>query len=70
MPDYSIFGKNLKRIMKYKRMDRTELSDKSGLSKNIISGYRTGRVYPTSRAIQDIAEALNVEVGELFKTIS
>lgn len=65
--DKSLYGKNLKRLMRKRSMSNDRLYDLTGISKNSINCYRQGKVFPTSVKIQIIAKALRFDVGEFFK---
>lgn len=67
MVDYTIFSKNLRDMMDMQDMTNKELADLSGVSINMITAYRQNHSYPSSRVIQDIAYALNEDVGNFFR---
>lgn len=58
------------KIREYRRkigMSQQELSEKSGVSRTIISGLESGRIKVTSTGtLLKIALAMNVEVGDIF----
>ena len=48
-------------------MSQQELSDKSGVSRTIISGLESGRITVTSTGtLAKIADVLNIEIGDIF----
>ena len=50
-------------------MSQQELSEKSGVSRTIISGLESGRITVTSTGtLLKIANAMNAEVGDIFYT--
>ena len=58
------------KIKEYRRkigMSQQELSEKSGVSRTIISGLESGRIKVTSTGtLLKIALAMDVDVGEIF----
>lgn len=58
------------KIREYRRkigMSQQELSEKSGVSRTIISGLESGRIKVTSTGtLLKIAMAMDTEVGEIF----
>lgn len=65
--DTSLYGKNLKRLMRKRSMSAERLNELTGISPNSIYLYREGKAHPTSTKIQVIAKALRFEVGEFFQ---
>lgn len=57
----------LKEILKEKRLTLNGLSEKTGISASNLSNYCSGNISPTLETLQKIANALNVDVTELFK---
>ena len=52
---------------KEKGMSQQELSDRSGVSRSIISGLESGRITVTSTGtLLKIANALGVDVSDIF----
>ena len=50
-------------------MSQQELSEKSGVSRTIISGLESGRIKVTSTGtLLKIATAMNAQVGDIFYT--
>ena len=60
-----MISKNLKRLMKERKITVTVLADKTGCSKAAISQYANGINTPSYERLKAIAEALNVTVEEL-----
>lgn len=57
----------LKEVRKEKNISQTALSEKSGVSRGIITRLESDRDYVTTTAtLRKLAEALEVSVGELF----
>lgn len=65
--DELLFARNLKRLMKKRKMSNRVLSAYTKICTSTIECYRLGKSFPTSPKIQLIAKALGVEVSELFK---
>jgi transcriptional regulator with XRE-family HTH domain len=57
---------NLARILEEKGIKQSWLVKKTGLSKYIISGIKTGRRIPKKNEMEIIAKALRTPVGALF----
>jgi transcriptional regulator with XRE-family HTH domain len=60
-----IFGKNLKRLMKLRRMTVNELSESLGVDVSMVSRWRAGANLPT-RYFDELAAALRVDLYEFF----
>lgn len=56
----------LKRILKEKGVTSIVLSERLNVSKATISYWLNGKVFPPAEMLERIAEALNIEVWELF----
>lgn len=57
----------VKELREQKNMTQVELSEKSGVSRTIISGLESGkRKVTTTKTLCDIAEALGEEVDAIF----
>lgn len=56
----------LKEIMKEKSVSREELSQKIGVSMTTISNISTEKNYPTFPLLVIIADALDIDVREMF----
>ena len=57
----------IKDLCKEKGIGVAELAEKVGMSRVSIGNFIARRQWPSSEAIRKIAEALGVEVYELFK---
>lgn len=72
---FAIFAKNtiqmhtlrLKEICKEKGITLNDLASQLGVSQPSISGWATGRQKPSFDTLYRLADALGVEVPELFK---
>lgn len=58
---------HLKELMGVKDISSVSLAEKLGVSKATISYWINGKVFPDPDKLQAIADALDVEVWELFK---
>lgn len=64
-------GFKIKEFRKKLGMTQQELSEKSGVSRTIISGLESGRVSVTSTGtLLKIANAMGTEVSDIFYTES
>jgi DNA-binding XRE family transcriptional regulator len=48
-------------------LTQEQLSERSGLSQQCISGMETGRRNPTVITLHDLAQALDADVREFFR---
>ena len=62
-----IFARNIQIIRNLRHMTQAELSEKTGISQKQISRYENANQIPGGLAIMEIAKALDVPAGELFK---
>jgi len=62
----SSFGERLKRRRKMSKYSQAELSQKSGVSQQAISGIESGRNSPSEQTIIMLAKALGCSVAELM----
>jgi transcriptional regulator with XRE-family HTH domain len=58
---------NLKKLRKYREWSQTELAKKANISMNFLSEIERGRKWPYPETLQNLAEALGVEVFEFFR---
>jgi transcriptional regulator with XRE-family HTH domain len=56
----------VKRLRKEREWNQTELAYHAGLAPSVISQIENGKRDPTARTLRKLAEALGVEVGDLF----
>lgn len=64
-----IFGKNLKRARKAKKMTQDEMSAEIGVQRNTISMYEGGNSMPGETVIQKILSALDISRESLFDNV-
>ena len=57
----------LRQILHEKGISIVQLSKMSGISSSNLSNYMNGKISPTLETLYKIAEALNVDITELFK---
>ena len=63
-------GKQIRQIRKSKNLSQQELAEIIGIDRAQYSRVETGKVKPTLTSLEKIAEALQVEIIEFFKTDS
>ena len=63
----SILGSNLKKYRNFRGWSQMELAEKAGISMNFLSEIERGNKWPYPDTLQNLAEALCIEVYELFK---
>lgn len=61
-----LFGNNLKRLRKNKKMSQMQLADIVGMTFTFISDIENGKKWVSPESISKLAEALDVEVYYLF----
>lgn len=59
-------GKRIKCLRRLARMTQAQMAEKVNLSINYISEIETGIASPTLKTLLKVAQALHVEVKELF----
>lgn len=62
-----LIGKNIQRIRKSQGMTLNVLSEKSGVSKAMLSQIESDKVNPTVATVWKIAQGLNVEINSLLE---
>ena len=60
-------GKNIKYLRFHKQFSQADLAEKADISITFLSNIERGLKFPKPDIISQIAEALEVEVFELFK---
>lgn len=60
------FPERLRRLRERKGISQRVLSERCGLSKNMISVYESGEVEPTANVIREIAECFGVSSDYLL----
>lgn len=67
MEEKMIFGEQVRRLRKEKKMTQKELAERLGLSVRTVVSYENGKSYPKSREIYDkLAEIFGISVNTLF----
>jgi transcriptional regulator with XRE-family HTH domain len=64
----TVLSGNLRKLRKYRAWSQTELAKKANISMNFLSEIERGRKWPYPETLQNLAEALGVEVFDFFKT--
>jgi transcriptional regulator with XRE-family HTH domain len=59
-------GKRVKFLRRHSRLTQAQLAEKTDLSVNYISEIENGLASPTLKTLLRLAQALDVEVEELF----
>jgi transcriptional regulator with XRE-family HTH domain len=62
-----VLSDNLKKLRKYREWSQTDLAEKANISMNFLSEIERGRKWPHPETLQNLAEALGVEVFEFFR---
>jgi DNA-binding XRE family transcriptional regulator len=63
---YLLIGKRVKYLRRLRNLTQSELAEKADLSVNYISQIETGVASPTIKTLLVVAQALDVELKELF----
>lgn len=61
-------GYKIREVREAKNISQEELSQKSGVSRSIISALENGKTNTTSKTLANIAKALGVSVDQIFYT--
>lgn len=61
-------GQNIKNLRSHRQYSQAELAEKSDISIIYLSNIERGKKFPKPAIISQIAESLDVEVYELFKS--
>lgn len=64
--EINLFGKNLKRILKEKKLKQKDLARKLGVAEQQISLYTRGDILPSTSRIFMMSKILRVNVGDFF----
>lgn len=60
-------GYNIAALREKKNMTQEELSEKSGVSRSIVSGLESGRTKQTTvKTLERLADALGVDISSFF----
>jgi transcriptional regulator with XRE-family HTH domain len=65
-PVREVFAKNLKENRRKRGLSQAQLAEKAEVSTHYIAILEIARSFPASEVLERIAEALSVEVYELF----
>lgn len=65
-----VMAKNLRRVRHEKKLTQEELADRAGLSMRYVGGIERGDVSASVTVLGRIADALEIEAGELLKDAS
>lgn len=65
-----IMARNLCRLRHDKKLTQEELADRAGLSMRYVGAIERGDVSASVTVLGQIAEALEIEPGELLKKLS
>ena len=63
----TILGANLRKFRGRREWSQMELAEKAGISMHFLSEIERGNKWPSSDNLQSLANALGVEVYELFR---
>jgi transcriptional regulator with XRE-family HTH domain len=61
-------GGNLRRLRKHREWSQTELAQKANISLNFLSEIERGQKWPYPGTLENLADALGVEVHEFFRS--
>ena len=62
-----LLGARIKELRKAKRLSQDELSEKINIDPKHLSRIEVGKSYPSLDTLERIANALNVEIKDLFE---
>jgi transcriptional regulator with XRE-family HTH domain len=63
----TVLSGNLKKLRKGREWSQAELAKEANISTNFLSDIECGRKWPYPETLQNLAEALGVEVFEFFR---
>ena len=66
----SLFGKRVRELRKNQNLSQEKLADMAGMDTSFIGSIERGDANPSLKIIGKIAEALNVNVAELFPFVT
>jgi transcriptional regulator with XRE-family HTH domain len=61
-------GQNIKNLRSHRQYSQAELAEKANISIIYLSNIERGKKYPKPAVLSQLAEGLDVEIYELFKT--
>ena len=62
-----IFGDRVRQLRHHRGLSQESLAEKTGIHRTYIGGIERGERNPTLLMIHRLAEALNIEPGDLFQ---
>jgi transcriptional regulator with XRE-family HTH domain len=62
------FGKNIKNLRAHRQYSQADLAERADISITFLSNIERGLKFPKPEILSKIAESLDVEIFELFKT--
>lgn len=65
-----VMARNLRRARHDKKLTQEELADRAGLSMRYVGAIERGDVSPSVTVLGQIADALEIEPGELLRKTS
>src|SRR5579875_1823818 len=65
-----IMGRVIRRERQERRMTIKELSEKAGLSEIYMGEIERGQKYPSSRVLESIAQALELDIADLLELVA
>ncbi|BCM24343.1 transcriptional regulator [Methyloradius palustris] len=63
------FGLRIKELRKSKGLSQEDFADLCELDRTYISGIERGKRNPSLNALEILAKALNISIGELFSNL-
>ena len=63
-----ILGKNIREARKRNNMTQSELAEKLGVSKQVVSSYENGKRSPSYEMLLKIANVFYTTINDLFST--
>lgn len=63
-----LFGTNVRLLRRQRDLTQEQLASKVGVSSNFISLLENGDTSPSFDTLEKLAQALSVEVADLFRT--
>jgi transcriptional regulator with XRE-family HTH domain len=65
-----IMGRVIRRERQDRRMTIKELGEKAGLSEIYVGEIERGQKYPSSRVLESIAQALDLDIADLLELVA
>jgi transcriptional regulator with XRE-family HTH domain len=63
----AVLSQNIKNYRTYRSLSQADLAEKAGISITFLSNIERGNKWPYPETLTNIAQALEIEVYELFK---